>query len=348
MRYKYLKKVVAMLLLCAFAISFSVIGVNAADTKLGSITVEVNEITQGVNLKLIEVADYVNGSYVMNDNFKDCKVSFDGWSDTSTAKKISYTLEEYAKSNNISGIVTEIQSDGKAYFKNLSADKVYLIIQPDEDDEYIIQPSITVMPYMSDNQEIYDVNIKAKFADNSVFSQSAVILNKRGDNTEPLAGATFSFQSKTYYNNTESIPDNAEKGSDAQGNYYWKSYGSDLTTNAQGQIVIKKLPFGTYRFIETQAPVGYVLDSTPREFTLSNHGSVKLENDRYVRRAGTIAELTVVNTKESVDSSVPSTPTPPVKTSDDSNNTPYIFMFCIAGLLVFATIKSYSLRKNNK
>lgn len=173
-------------------------------------------------------------------------------------------------------------------------------------------------------------------------------MNKRGDNKEPLAGATFSFQSKIYYNNTESIPDNTEKGSDAQGNYYWKSYGSDLTTNAQGQIVIKKLPFGTYRFIETQAPIGYVLDSTPREFTLSNHGSVKLENDRYIRRAGTIAELTVVNTKEIVDSSVPSIPTPPIKTSDDSNNTPYIFMFCIAGLLVFATIKSYSLRKNNK
>lgn len=97
MRYKYLKKIVAMFLLCAFAISFSVIGVNAADTKLGSITVEVNEILQGTQLKLIDVADYVNGSYVMNDNFKDCKVSFEGWSDTSTAKKISYTLEEYAK-----------------------------------------------------------------------------------------------------------------------------------------------------------------------------------------------------------------------------------------------------------
>lgn len=52
------------------------------------------------------------------------------------------------------------------------------------------------MPYMSDNQEIYDVNIKAKFADNSIFSQSAVILNKRGDNKEPLAGATFSFRAK--------------------------------------------------------------------------------------------------------------------------------------------------------
>ncbi len=348
MRYKYLKKFIAMLMLCAFAISFSVIGVNASDTKLGSITVEVNEVTQGINLKLIDVADYVNGSYIMNDNFKDCKVSFDGWEDTSIAKKISYTLEEYAKNNNISGIVTDIHSDGKAYFKNLSADKLYLIIQPDEDDEYIIQPSITIMPYMSDNKKIYDINMKAKFAENEIFSQSAVILNKRGDNAEPLAGATFSFQSKTYYNDSENIPDNVEKGSDSKGNYYWKSYGSDLTTNAQGQIVIKRLPFGTYRFIETQAPTGYILDSNPREFTLSSHGSVKLENTRYVRRAGNIVELTVVNSKEDIESSVPSTPTPPVKTSDDSNNTPYIFMFCIAGLLVFATIKSYSLRKNNK
>lgn len=345
MRYKYLKKITAMLLLCAFALSFSIMGVNATDTKLGSVTVEVNEVAQGIKLKLIEVADYIDGKYVLNENFKDCEVSFDGWESIETAKKVSETLESYAKDKNISGIVSEIQSDGKAYFTNLTSDKLYLIIQPEDDDEYVIQPLITVMPYMTGNQEIYDVKINAKFADNNTLSQSAVILNKLGDNTEVLAGAVFSFQSKTYYNSTENIPDNVEKGSDAQGNYYWKSYGSDLTTNAQGQIVVKKLPLGTYRFIETQAPTGYKLDATPHEFTLSKHGSVKLENDRYVCRAGAIVELTVVNTKNDTESSVPSEPSTPIKTSDDSNNTPYIFMFCIAGLLIFATIKSYSLRK---
>lgn len=348
MKYKYQKKVAAIILLCIFALSFSVIGVNAAEVKLGSITVEVDEYAQGIELKLFEVADYVNGKYVMNNNFADCEVSFDGWENTKTAKDIAYTLKTYANDKNVPGIISAVQADGKVYFKDLSPNKVYLITQPDENDYYVIEPIITVLPYMQGNEEIYDVNAKAKFIDNSIFSQSAVILNKRGGDSEVLAGAVFSFQSKIYYDNAANVPSGAEKGSDTTGNYYWQSYGSDLTTNDQGQIVVERIPFGTYRFIETQAPSGYKLDSTPHEFTVSGHGSVKLENDRYVLRAGTIAELTVVNTKMETESSVPQTSNPPVKTSDDSNNTPYILMLCLAGVLIIATVKSFSMRKNNK
>lgn len=347
MRYKYLKKITTVFLLCAFALSFSVIGVNAADSKLGSITVEVDKFAQGIELKLFEVADYVDGEYVLNKNFDGCDVSFSGWEDAKTAKNISYTLKSHTEKNNVPGIVSAVQSNGKAYFTDLSPNKVYLITQPDENDYYVIDPLLIVLPYMDGNKEIYDVNAKAKFIDNSIFSQSAVILNKVGEDSEVLAGAVFSFQSKTYYTNAADVPDNAEKGSDASGNYYWKSYASDLTTNSYGQIVVERIPFGTYRFVETKAPSGYKLDSTPHEFTVSSHGSVKLENGCYVLRAGSIAEIKVVNDRET-ESSVPSTPTPPVKTSDDSNNTPYIFMLCIAGLLIFATVKSFSLRKNNQ
>lgn len=348
MRYKYLKKITAIFLLCAFALSFSVIGVNAADNQLGSITIEVDEFAEGIELKLFEVADYVDGKYVMNKNFEACEVSFDGWDDAKTSRNIAYTLKDYVNTNNVPGIISAVQADGKVYFTDLSPNKVYLITQPDENDYYVIEPLITVLPYMQGNEEIYDITAKAKFLDNSIFSQSAVILNKVGDKSEALAGAVFSFQSKTYYSNASDVPENAEKGSDTTGNYYWKSYGSDLTTNAQGQIVVERLPFGTYRFIETQAPAGYKLDSTPHEFTISSHGSVKIENERYILRAGTIAELTVVNDKADAESSTPTSSSPPVKTSDDSNNTPYIIMLCIAGLLIFATIKSFSLRKNNQ
>lgn len=347
MKHKYLKKIAAILLLCAFALSFSVISVGAVDNQLGSITVRVHKKAEGVELKLLEVADYVNGSYKLNSNFSQCKVDFSGWEDADTAQKIADTLELHAKSNNINGVTAAIQSDGKAHFTNLSPDKLYLIIQPNIEVYYVIQPLIVTLPYLKDGEQIYDVDLNAKFMGDSSNIESAVILNKLGDNNKPLAGAVFNFQSKVYYTDKSEVPNNAEIGSDSQGKYYWKSYASNLVTNSQGQIVVEKLPFGTYRFIETQAPEGYKLDSTPQEFTVAAHGSVKLENERYVLNVGTIKELTFYNELKDTESSVSSEPAPPVKTSDDSNNTPYIIMLSIAVVLIFATIKSFSLRKNN-
>lgn len=347
MKYNYLKKIAAIFLLCVFALSFSVMSVGAVDNELGSITVRVHKKAEGIGLKLIEVADYVNGSYKLNNNFSQCKIDFSGWEDADVAQEIANTLEQYAKSNNISGVTADIQSDGKAYFTNLSPDKLYLIIQPNIEVYYVIQPLIVTLPYLQDGKQVYDVDVNAKFVGDSSNIQSAVILNKLGDNNKPLAGAVFNFQSKVYYNDNSEVSNGAETGSDSQGKYYWKSYVSDLVTNSQGQIVVEKIPFGTYRFIETQAPNGYELDSTPQEFTLSAHGSVKLENERYVLNAGTIKELTFYNKLKDMESSVPSQPAPPVKTSDDSNNTPYIIMLSVAGVLIFATIKSFSLRKNN-
>lgn len=346
MRNKYIKKIAAIFLLCAFALSFSVISVGAVDNQLGSISVRVHKGAEGVELKLIEVADYINGDYKINSSFSQCKVDFSDWEDADTAQEIANTLEQYAKSNNTNGITSAIQSDGKAYFTDLSPNKLYLIIQPNIEVYYVIQPLIVTLPYVQDGKSIYDVDVNAKFVGDSSNIESAVILNKLGESDKPLAGAIFNFQSKVYYTDKAEVSSGSEMGSDSQGKYYWKSYASDLITNSQGQIVVERLPFGTYRFIETQAPNGYKLDSTPQEFTLAAHGSVKLENERYVLNVGTIKELTFYNKVIDTESSVPSTPNPPVKTSDDSNNTPYIIMFSIAGILIFATIKSFSLRKS--
>lgn len=41
-----------------------------------------------------------------------------------------------------------------------------------------------------------------------------------------------------------------------------------LTTDANGLITVEDLVVGSYRFVETAAPAGYVLDDTPREFAI--------------------------------------------------------------------------------
>ena len=45
-------------------------------------------------------------------------------------------------------------------------------------------------------------------------------------------------------------------------------------TDGEGKLSFSALPLGTYSLIETSAPSGYVLDSTPRTVTISEHGQI--------------------------------------------------------------------------
>ncbi|MBU8889499.1 SpaA isopeptide-forming pilin-related protein [Lactiplantibacillus plantarum] len=47
-----------------------------------------------------------------------------------------------------------------------------------------------------------------------------------------------------------------------------------LTTDSQGQLIVKNLRAGDYQFVETKAPFGYELNTTPVKFTL---GGIKSE-----------------------------------------------------------------------
>lgn len=49
---------------------------------------------------------------------------------------------------------------------------------------------------------------------------------------------------------------------------------SGLTTNAAGQLLVDNLPNGDYSFIETAAPLGYILNTTPINFTITNGNAI--------------------------------------------------------------------------
>ncbi|MGM7636659.1 SpaA isopeptide-forming pilin-related protein [Bacillus sp. Hm123] len=85
---------------------------------------------------------------------------------------------------------------------------------------------------------------------------------------------------------------------------------SDLSTNKEGKLLVTDLKTGDYQFVETKAPAGYVLDSTPLKFTVEKgqkktlavtlenktaEGAVELtkvdEADKKLKLAGAVFEL---------------------------------------------------------
>lgn len=344
MRYKLNKRIIAVCISCVLACCFSVLTVAATDiapTQTGSVTVTVEPEAEGVEMQLYAVADFINGKYQLNDSFAACNVDLTDLQDADSSQLAAETLQSFAKDKSLAGTPANINSDGKAVFTNLSSETLYLVVQTSASD-YTIQPLLTCVPYMDGNTPVYDITITAKFT-KDVYS--AVILNKVGAEDKALQGAVFSFQSKTYYTDASQLPQNADKGKDSNGTYFWKSYGADLTTNAQGQIVVEKLPFGDYRFIELEAPKDYKLDSTPHEFSLNSVGTVKVENGIYKKDSGNIAELTVKNELIPITPSEPSENppiNPPVLTSDPSNIVPFVLMIIIAGTVIALTVKRTS------
>ena len=93
-----------------------------------------------------------------------------------------------------------------------------------------------------------DGNTDTIYFPNMVNTLTARIqLHKTDVEGEGLAGAVF----KVEYRATET--DN------------WSLYMDNMTTGAGGYLGINVVNDGYYRFIETQAPDGFVLDNTPRE-----------------------------------------------------------------------------------
>ena len=128
-----------------------------------------------------------------------------------------------------------------------------------------------------------------------------------------LPGAVFRLDMKVYYSTATGIPADAESGTDSSGTYYWSTYNAALTTNAYGQIGVSNLPFGQYRFMETTAPEGYVLDTSPYNFTISSAGAIYVLDGRYVKQSGTVQTIVVVNSL---------TPSPPVEPPESPSAPP--------------------------
>ena len=303
MRIK-LKKVsaviVSMLLVC-FIAAVSVFSAGAVEPKKGSIEVELNPEFAGLPMTVITLGDYKNGNIELYDEFSQFDIKPSDFSQNNILRDKLNALRDYVYENDVDGEVRMIGYDGSAYFNDLYADKLYLIMQPVITDIIDISPALAFIPAPDPEGNIlYDIKVAPKPREpEGGIKKGAVIVNKVDNNNEPLKGAVFSLWRKNAYTDDTDLPkdpDSYELGEDDLGRYYWSRHPYQLVTNENGQAFMDQLLTGfDYRIIEEEAPEGYELDKTPHEFTITEKASVVLENGKYVFVDGEGPIITVEN-----------------------------------------------------
>ncbi|WP_055736601.1 MULTISPECIES: SpaA isopeptide-forming pilin-related protein [Bacillaceae] len=104
------------------------------------------------------------------------------------------------------------------------------------------------------------------------FTPGSVGLTKVGESGDTLEGAVFSL--------FDSEDNELQTG---------------LTTNEEGRLVVEELAPGSYYFVETEAPFGYVLDDTPLAFEIDFNQEAQLELTRENLLIPGAVELTKVD-----------------------------------------------------
>lgn len=291
-----------VIVLLVLSMSMSVLASSTIEmSKLGSITINKSGVDtgadgslSGVKFTVYKVATLSNsGSYSLTSDFSASGLQLDALSTASAVSAASKSLASYVSLKNISGISSVTNSSGSVKFTDLTLG-YYLAVQTDHTaSQSACDPFLVAVPMKNSDGSSWIYNIVANTKCEA--ECGAVILEKTNASGTVLSGAVFRLENKVYYSNSVSMPAGVQTDSDSSGNYYWSTLVSELTTNTYGQIAVKSMPFGQYRFIETAAPSGYTLDSTPHEFTISAVGTVTLTGGKYVTASGTVQTLTVIN-----------------------------------------------------
>ena len=359
---RFITLITVLCLICISAV-LSVGAVPSAVQNKGTVSVKVAGFAESTSLALCQVGSYINGEYILNDSFSGCDADLTDLTEASAAQDAAEKLAAFAKESDILK-VGMLNSEGVTEYTSLDCtDKLYLIYQLDGEDIVEISPMLIVLPYYNnEGAELTTVNVNAKFTDKRSKEEKGAILIKKVDpKKNPLEGAEFVFEVKTYVLD-ELTAQAAEMTfyTDGAGTYYWDTVAKKLSTDKNGQIAIDQLPLGTYRLTETKAPAGYILDDTPREVNVNKGGSVKKLNDIYAAAEGEPVELDVLNQPVEIsspsvpESSEPSKPQssmpepsqPPVITGDQIAK--YIIVGVVVGVSLIAVVLLIVLGKKKK
>lgn len=317
-------------LLAVFLLGVGTVTALASSTKeqTGSIRLSLTEsdLASSVEVSLAAVGTYGSDGYA----FSYSGVTLDDLADASKAQKVAEDLEKIvlqlpaAKKASANGAKGSISAGGAALgygesgkiltvgFDNTGAltftdlvPGIYLTFQTAGEEDFDLQPSLVPIPYIkTDGTSSYDAVIMGKGS----FSGGGVILSKVDEEGHPVEGADFVLEEKVYPEDGQ-VPAGVPALQDANGTYYWKAFAGEasasmesgtkvtgtLPTNAAGQIAIKDMPLGTYRFRETKAPEGFIMSSEMPEFTITGAGRIVSQNAKYVPLNGKVMEVSATN-----------------------------------------------------
>ena len=349
-----------LLMLCVLCTGLSVsVLAEETDRKIGSIHIKTAPFAAGTNLAWCKVGTYQEGAYILDEPFNQSGADMTNLTEASASKAAAEKLTAVAKEKEELSLVGVMDENGAVTFSNIDAlDTLYLAYQINNEDIVRVSPMLIVLPYYSGAVGVlYTADILAKYEDVRVTPvKGAVILNKVDSEGKSLAGAAFRAEKKHYFQEGEEVPATALK--DDQGSFVWKTLSASLSTNQQGQIVIENLPVGAYRFIETKAPAGFILDTTPVEFVIDKPGTIRKDADRYVKQDGDPVILTIKNKPEErseiiEESSTPETSKikpdgPPTDTGDTDSTKKYIIIGVVVGVSLVAVILLFVLGRKKK
>lgn len=325
----YGKLFIMMLTLCMALMTFAAAGISAsADTgdtdEYCFISLHINqEYSAGIEIRLCKVGEYVNGTYVLDEKYADCGVDMTNLSEASASQAAAEKLAEVASKTDDGDTDIFIDSGYAGFTVSSMSSNVYVAFQYSDFDKIKITPALVVIPYTDESGEkVRDIDIEMKYEVIPV--RGAVILNKYDLDKKVLKGAVFDLEKLTEYDGGHlySLP-------------YVKAV-TGLVTDKNGQIVVKDLPVGIYRFVEVKAPEGYKLSSEAEEFEIKSSGTVKISGGIYVADEGDVKIYNVFNEpieensepESSTEVSKPNPSTPVIVTGED------IAKFIIVGVVV--------------
>ncbi|KYG28256.1 SpaA isopeptide-forming pilin-related protein [Alkalihalobacillus trypoxylicola] len=184
----------------------------------------------------------------------------------------------------LEGVEFELQdTEGNTLREGLLTDENGVLLLEDlAPGSYQLVETATIAGYVLDPTPIpFDITLgQTEIVERSFvneFSPGSVGLTKVGETGETLEGAVFSLF-------------------DAEDN----ELQTELTTDEDGRIVVENLEPGIYYFVETEAPFGYELDSTPLEFEVVFNQEAQLE----LTKENTLIPGAIELTKEDEDGTV--------------------------------------------
>lgn len=270
-KFSFIQKMCSWMLVLALIVSMIPTTVQAAPKErlTGSLTInkldkDSKEPIEGVEFTAYRIIDLTEENNTETYRFTESFAPF--FEGTLTADEFAASdaeqltryisdLESYIKSEGISGTAADTtNAEGLAEISDLNLG-YYLIVETAYPAQVIAPMAsfILSVPMMNQtgNGWIYDIKVSPK----NITATTGVSLTKTGSigngAEQPLQGVTFKLEKKN--------------GDD------WKTVG-DLPTNEDGIIQVDDLTQGTYRFTEVSAPEGYIVNSTPIEFTVKWNG----------------------------------------------------------------------------